>query len=340
LQGFRPFVDFFDHLQMTREHLAGARLLANTELIAKLESACIALLSDPSALRRLMDAAGELQNRIRLAESVLVSSAETSAFVERAFAKACRDQIARLCELAEVMSRARRPEVPGFDFDSRGGGWLLASIPELEIEGPAVLLAPLRIREWAQQRIGPSFPVRDIPAAGRERWFRSRTDEQLVFSFGLANVVQHELTHSMLALANDPVEERGEMDARRWQLYRKRPEIEEGLANFTAGVCSLVTLMKAKKGLKDNALPRLFRSPYEELWTKWQSLAYSTYAEYHADATDVYFKAWESNKLDYGAFAGLTKMFATNFSELNWEATFRALREGNIATGGKRSSPS
>lgn len=141
------------------------------------------------------------------------------------------------------------------------------------------------------------------------------------------------MTHAMLALPNDPIGEPDESMAGRWDLYRRDQSFEEGLANATAAISTAIALLKARFGIRGRALPDLTSRKYAPAFDELRPLLFDTYAGYHAESTEVFMQAWEANKRDFGAFAGLAKLFATNFAGLDWGGTFEELKRGRIATG-------
>ena len=95
------------------------------------------------------------------------------------------------------------------------------------------------------------------------------------------------------------------MNGQRDAFYQKRPDFEEGLANFTAAVCSTMQMMKAQRDVRGANLPMLHKGVYHDLLGDYAGFMRATYQAYHTESTDVFLQAWRANKLDYRAFAGI-----------------------------------
>ncbi len=334
ISGFGPVVRLFEAVEAVEEQLRGARFLSIPEVAGDLQASALRVLTDPASVAQLGRQCRAVEDLVGRALGVLGDDLLLRPHVNRAFGAELAARLHALLLAAEEVAHIRPPPVPGLSFEpGRGAGILFGSIKELDIEGPAILLAPRSIRDWAHKDLARHLRVGDVPHSGRADWFGARSDDELLFSLGIGNVLQHELTHAMLSLPNDPVQELGEKLAQQWSFYREHREFEEGLANFTAAVCSAVLLMKAREGIRGVDLPVLHRGKYAAMLPDYERLMKATYENYYADSTDVFFNAWRANNLDYGAFAGVVKMFATNFGGLNWLETFAGLQHGRILTG-------
>lgn len=338
IEGFEPVVALFHAVEAVNEHLAGVRLLQVAEVAGDLEAAAVRLVATPrdnttpSEQLWLLGASPErgpgarskeideidrqcraVEQLVDRAVSVLHDDEMLRPHVDLRFAKDLEKRLETLMDAARDVVRSEPPEIPGISFEpGRGSGVLFGSIKELDIEGPAVLLAPRSIRKWARETLDDYVRVHPISLQGRTEWFGARSDEDLLFSFALGNVLQHELTHAMLALPNDPGQDVVEMNGQRDAFYQKRPDFEEGLANFTAAVCSTMQMMKAQRDVRGANLPMLHKGVYHDLLGDYEGFMRATYQAYHTESTDVFLQAWRANKLDYRAFAGILHMYATN----------------------------
>lgn len=334
IQGFGPVIRLFEAVEAVEDQLRGAQLLRLGEVSGDLQATAMRLLTDPAALDVLSRQCGAVDDLVRRAVGVLEGDLLLRPHTSRPYLDELARRLAALMDAASRVAKTQPMPIPGLSFEpGRGSGVLFGSIDELDIAGPAVLLAPRRIREWAEGDLRRHLRPRDIPPQGRAEWFGAKSDDDLLFAIGLSNVVQHELTHALLALPNDPVQDIGEMSEQRWDFYRRNAKFEEGLANFTAAICTAVSLMKARFEIRGVGLPPLHRGRYASALPDYERLMKATYEGYHAASTDVFFHAWRENKLDYGAFSGLVKMFATNFGGLNWHETYKGLQNGQIQTG-------
>lgn len=334
IEGFGEVLQLFEAVEAVEAHLKGAQLLVLEKIIGSLQENAIALLTDGTVLAKLQRQCKSVVDMVSRAMDVLETDFMIQPYANRRYVDELRQKIDTLLQAAAAVAQMKPVAIPALSFaPGRGSGVIFGSIKELDIEGPAILLAPRRIQGWAETKLGRHVRPQEIDPRWSAEWFGAKTHADVVFSFGLANVLQHEMTHAMLALPNDPVQELAEMHHQHWHFYETKPEFEEGLANFTGAVCSAMMLMKARFGIRGVDLPVLHTGKYGKVIAEYDRLLTASYEGYFDHATNVFFDAWHANNLDYGAFAGLVKMFATNFGGLNWDVTFKGLAKGQIGTG-------
>jgi hypothetical protein len=214
---------------------------------------------------------------------------------------------------------------------------LLVSIPELDIEGPAIILAPANIAGWASgMPIDAKKVLPPFDDAAR-LWLGARRPDHLPFAVALGNVLQHEMTHGMLRLANDVPEGEDQEQSQNKQ-YRHYPLFEEGLANFIACLTTASAVLKCEEAVTGPGLPVLGGPKYRKRYDGLRPLIAWTFAGYHEESTEAFLRAWEGNARNVKAFAGLCAMFATDHAKTNWEDTYRALKDGVVSTTKERSS--
>lgn len=338
--GLEPLLALFERLKVLRDLVSGARLLRIAEPMGELTDLCHQVAGRRADLARLEEVAQQLAELVRRAGSTLDRDLFMRPHIDHHFAQELIRAIGEVVRAAQKANAAPEPAVPGTGFGrGRSSGLLFGSIPALQIEGPAILLAPNAITQWANGFKGLHEITEHIGADGMETWFGVVDREHRAAAVGLANVVQHELTHAMVALPNDPVEDVDQLFRRRWSLYEQQPSFEEGLCDATAAVATGVALLKAQFGINGRDLPRLHVGRYEKNWDRIFPAIRATYAAYHGAATDTWLQAWENNNRDFGAFSGAAKLYATNFSGNDWNRTFDEFRAGRISTGGNRVHP-
>lgn len=334
VRGLEPLLDLFDRLRELQELVRGVRILRVDGPMAELTAHCDAIAGRRGHLDQLELIAGQLGELVQWAADALGRDPFLRPYVDQDFVMQLEDAVAALLAAARRAAQAPDPKIPGTGFGpGRFSGVLFGSIPALQIEGPAILLAPGRITRWAEGFQGLHAITEDIDGGDMEAWFGVSDRSHRAAAVGLVNVVQHELTHAMVALPNDAVQDPDELFRARWSLYEEQPGFEEGLCDATAAVATGVALLKAHFGISGRGLPRLHRGRYERAWDNIFPALAETYAPYYGAETDTWLRAWESNKRDFGAFSGLVKLYATNFSGIDWEQTFREFQAGRISTG-------
>jgi hypothetical protein len=332
--GLEPLLALFDRLRALQGLVDGARLLQVSAAMGELTALCRDVARQRADLDRLEQVAGQLAELVQRAATTLERDIFVRPYVDQAFVRELVRTIDDVVRAAKAASSAHGPAVPGTGFGpGRSSGVLYGSIPALKIEGPAILLAPSAITRWADRFRGLHHITADIDDNDMETWFGVADLGHRAAAVGLVNVVQHELTHAMVALPNDAVQDAEELFKAQWALYNQQPGFEEGLCDATAAVATGVALLKARFGISGRSLPRLHRGKYEKAWNDIFPALAETYAAYHGAATDTWLRAWDSNNRDFGAFSGLVKLFATNFSGIDWPKTFKDFQAGRISTG-------
>jgi hypothetical protein len=330
-KSFAHVVELFHALGEVLGLIEGARLLDLREEADAMQRAALDALRDSEAMGRLIDALRTVHDVLMGAWDVL---RRDEAMAPRVF-EGYREHLGRAC--ARLDDAARRyvaigpPEIHGVSFEpGRHGGVLLQGIKELDIEGPAVVIAPASVLDWSR-----SMPTACLPAKrpdARLAWFGARRADDFPAAVALMNVLQHELTHAMLCLPNDPSEAESELRAAQDKLYAATPSFEEGMANFVAGLATTHALMKVQLGQRGSDLVPLTTKKHPEAFEAVAPILRWTYAGYHRDATEHFFGAWEENGRDFKAFSGLFALFATHMGANDWARTQKALAEKVIAT--------
>ena len=333
--GLEALLALFDRLRELQALVRGVRILRVAEPMAELTALCHAVAGRRGDLDQLEQVAGQIAELVQRAAHQLGRDLFLRPHIDHEFVEQLVEGVGAVVVAAKRAADAPDPEVPGTGFGAgRSSGVLFGSIPALQIEGPAILLAPGNITRWADRFAGLHDITGDIYGDDMEAWFGVSDPRHRAAAVGLVNVVQHELTHAMVALPNDAVQDTDELFRARWSLYGRQPGFEEGLCDATAAVATGVGLLKAQFGISGRGLPRLHQGKYEEAWNEIFPALAETYADYHGRETDTWLQAWENNKRDFGAFSGLVKLFATNFSGIDWDQTFRDFEDGRISTGG------
>ncbi|MCB9694482.1 MAG: hypothetical protein H6736_21950 [Alphaproteobacteria bacterium] len=335
VEGLGPLLGLFDRLQDVKGQLAGARLLGVGRTVADLDGFCLKLATDPSVLDEIRRNAGDVGELIERASGSLQRDMFVRPYVDPTFVADTREALRQLVTAAERVAVAKPPLIPGLGFDRvRNSGVLFGSIPELDIEGPAILLAPGAIREWSPVFDGLRGLVDQANPVACENWFGTPQREHRIFAIALANVLFHEMTHAMVALPTDAIDDEWRLLHERWAMYRDRPGFEEGLANATAAVASEVTILKVMFDIRGRDIPKLFEGRYAKPWQEVHHWIQRGHQDYHKDETEVFLRAWDKNKRDFKAFAGVVGMYATNFVDLDWAAIYKDLEGGRIGTTG------
>ncbi len=334
VSGLGPTLALFRALHDVQEILRGVRLLRIDAATRRLEELCLGLIQRKEKVDTLAHEAQQLGELVQRAIAALQRDLFVGPYVEPALAQQLQAAIAVLLRAAEAAVHAPMPEIPGTGFSTtRGSGVLFGGIPELDIEGPAILLAPARILGWAQGFGSLRAISHDIPDDWMEEWFGVKDPRHRAGAIALVNVLHHEMTHAMVDLPNDPIEDAQDLFAQRWRFYDQHPEFEEGFCNATAAVSTGVTLLKAMYEIKGRGLPKLHEGKYAAHWDEVFCALSPTWQDYHGDPTNIWLNAWQSNKRDFKAFSGLIGLYATNFSGFDWMATFAAFQRGQISTG-------
>jgi hypothetical protein len=328
----------FAALKELQRLVNGVRLLKLSALMGKLSKICHLVSGGQANLVQLDTLAKELIRLVQSAATELGRAELLRNHVDHNFVDQLVKATKHLVELAHSAHKASKespPSVPGTGFDKdRSSGVLFGSIPALNIEGPAILIAPNAVTEWANNFIHIKKFVGTVPKDGMAKWFGISNDAYGVAAVGLVNVLQHELTHAMVSLPNDPVQDSTELFRRQWLFYEQKPSFEEGLCNATAVVATGIALLKAKFDVAGRTPPNLHRGKYLEPSNELFHALEETYADYYRDATSIWLRAWQNNNRDFGAFSGLVKLYSTNFSGIDWEKTYREFENGRISTGG------
>ncbi len=328
---FAHVAKLFAALHAVLDLLAGARLLELTSEAEAIERSAIRGLEDSRHFDELRANLRQAREVIFAAHAALVREEAVQPHVAEGYFRAFDGACDELWRATEAYRQEGPPVVSGVSFDPRRpGGLLLQSIPELDIEGPAVVIAPARVLDWAKDM--PPPPLERSEEEVLQRWLGVRRRERVPGAVALANVLQHELTHAMVALPNDATEDEKSIAGVQNELYRRRPDFEEGMANFVAGLVTMHALMKARLRVRGNDVVPLSTRRYPEAFEALEPVLRWTYAEYHREETDHWFHAWEANGRDFKAFGGLLAMFATHPGANDWERTRQELATGVITT--------
>jgi hypothetical protein len=336
IPGIGPALELFRALNAVQELLGGVRLLRVQSVTASLERRCLDLIRGNGKVEDLAHEALQVGELVQRAVDALQRDLFVGPHVEPLLSKQLHEAITTLLRAADAVARSPSPELPGTGFSSeRPAGVLYGSIPELDIEGPAILLAPARILAWAD---GPAFRdlrglSRDIAPEWMEAWFGVRDHRQGVGAVALVNVLHHEMTHAMVGLPTDAVEDANHLFVQRWRFYDEHPEFEEGFCDATAAVSTGVALLKAMFDIKGRGIPRLNDGKYGSAWGPVASAIEPSWRDYYGDSTRTWLNAWEKNKRDFKAFSGVIGLYATNFGGFDWMQTFDAFQRGQISTG-------
>jgi hypothetical protein len=333
VRGLGPALGLFKALHDVQEILRGVRLIRLDDAERRLEDYCLALATGAGAVDDLANLADQVSQLVDRATVVLKADLFVGPYVAPGVAARLRVAIGALIDAAMLVRSSPLPELPGTGFSTRRpAGVLFGSIPELDIEGPAILLAPARILGWSRTFPGLHAVSKDLSAEGMEAWFGVKEPQQRAGAIALVNILHHEMTHAMVNLPTDPVQDAAELFEKRWTLYDDHPGFEEGFCDATAAVSTGVALLKAKFDIKGRGLPRLNVGKYAAPWEEVFAAIAPTYRGYYGADTDKWLTAWERNKRDFKAFSGVVGLYATNCSGFDWMATFKAFEGGQIST--------
>lgn len=334
LVGLSPALSLFQALHQVQGLLQRVSLLKIDGATHRLEDLCLKLAIGDGDVNELAYEVQQLVELVDRAVAALRRDLLVGPHVNNDLQPLLRDAVDTMMRSASAVLSAPLPNIPGTGFTGRRpSGVLFGSIPELDIEGPAILLAPASITAWSRQfdelrRVGER-----LAPASMELWFGVRQAHQLPAALALVNVLHHEMTHGMVSLPTDPVQDEYELFAERWRFYDQHPNFEEGFCDATAAVCTGVTLLKALHDIKGRDLPRLNTGRYSNDWDQVARALTPLWADYYGEATSTWLQAWDGNKRDFKAFSGVISLYATNFGGLDWMRTFTAFQQGQISTG-------
>lgn len=334
---FEAVARLFDSLQRFLSTVDGLSVLQVRERQEHLSALSHALLGDLSGAREACRVVHGFRHDAFAVQSVIGRDPTLSPQLNGEFFAALDQRSDELIGAIERFARAERPVIAGISFEpGRHGGVLLESIPELDIEGPAIVISPSRISEWAA-----SMPLEWTPrfSEASRTSLGARRPEHVGLAMAIGNVVQHEMTHAMLRLAND-VPQEVDQSASQNALYRRRPEIEEGIANSVAALTMSMAVLKTAGNIIGPRLLDLTSKRHGRAFQDIAPLVRWSFANYHRAASEEYLHAFEDNARNFKAFGGLLAMFATDHASIDWDATYEALTHGVISTtklrGGSR----
>ncbi len=339
--GASPFQSvhaIFAALERVLESIAGIRVLDLQQDAQKLEHCCFQILQGQAGPAEIHGLGASVLNLVERALIVLSEDRALKGYVRDDFRRELLQALRALEGAAESFQRSGPPAMDLVSFHpERHSGVVFQSIPELDIEGPAILVSPSSILHWSRgmPRLPGWLLERQRSREGLATWFGLRHPEEAPFALALANVVQHELTHAMLALPNDPVEEEDALHHGHIRLYHELPQFEEGFANFIAALGVNTALLKAHFGIRGNQMPGLASNKYGPPFDELRPLFHWSYERYHEKATEQFLHAWECNGRNLKAFSGLAAVYATDVFKNDWEKTFEALAQGRVSTGSR-----
>lgn len=204
---------------------------------------------------------------------------------------------------------------------SRHSGVIFEDIPDLDILAPAILLSPCAIAGWSK-RVLKTSPL-DVASP----WLGNTKPKNALLAIALGNVVQHELTHAMVALPSGADIDRAQLD-HQWALYRERPDIEEGMANFVAAVVTTNSIVVTERGLRNHQVVDFKKSDQD--WGELRDFAVSTFAEDGYASSEAYVRTWERLGCSMGDFGGALHAFSTHAKDTDWHRFMEALHQGRI----------
>lgn len=162
-----------------------------------------------------------------------------------------------------------------------------------------------------------------------EQWLGTRDHKMVGFSLALGNVVQHELTHVLLGLSNDPNPRDVMAQVReQWSQYERMPGVEEGICNFVANLVTLNTVSLAEKGVRNHQVVSYRKSP--ECIQKYRRLLDALTGNYFSSETGCLWSAWERTGMSFGDFGGVLNAYATHIKDNNWDGFYEHLGESRI----------
>lgn len=345
----------FGHLQPVVDALSRAWLLELRKDAAAIEEAAVGLAVATVRDDGVDEAFSALREALAVARDVpetalraLERESEVAPRLRRQVVSALRQRVDAATHAAERLARLRPRRavqqvgvVPGHP-----GGLLGEGLEALNIEAPAVILAPRRIERWSRtlaQEV-PSLHeaiVREERQAGRRErepsLWRQPAQLSLAFRLALTNVTAHELTHVLVRLPS--VSGRAvtrEADEARDALYRHDPGVEEGAANFLGGLATLHEvgeLLDAHAGYPvEGRAGRARRgADWQRLWHQHQDLVEATVGDYHRGASLAWLKGWQGTERELSALAGVFNVLALNPSATDWGRTMGELEEGIVS---------
>lgn len=334
IRGIGPWIEFFRVIHDFDELLGQARIIKFLDLPEKIRETAIAALNDSLKRQELKDLISKAAKVVAKVGRRLRTSKIVNEYLDESFVESVHETANYLLTLLERLPTgadpSQLPEIPGISFDEqRSSGVLFGSIPSLDIFGPALLLSPTAILKWSK---GRDIAIQNRNLHGFERWFGVSGFANAAVAVAVSDVVLHELTHAMIALPNDPVQKPSELFDAHWSHYSRTPGFEEGFCNALAVIATGIMLLKAERDIKGKELPQLERGENAALWKRIFPSLQWLYQNYYGKETNDWLNAWTKNKYDFGAFAGLVKMYSTNISDMNWDATYAAMQQGVIST--------
>lgn len=329
IEGFGVFVELFDALREIESLLGQAKLLDLAFQLDRVALACMDFVAGKGEAEEAFARLGGPLGVVKRSLDLLGHDPAVSPYLSGWYPVEVDAAVRRLGTIIEKCKGAKVGGVPGVSFEQgRRSGLLLANIPELGIDGPAILVAPGRIATWTEG--WPAFEIRASRSGpgGQRLRVGGWRDSSDAFLVAVGNVVQHELTHAMLRVRTDHSANRAAVARAQDQLYRDIPDLEEGIANFVAYICTATSLIEMlgdrKRGRDEMAWM------FDELHEAVRSL----HADYHEQATDDLLCAWRGHRCNLGAFAGFISLFATDTAVVNWPLAFSRLPRGEISTAG------
>lgn len=327
--GFGAVAALFAALNSFLAVVNGLSVLRVAELQDELRSGCLALLAERGAVDDVRASVKCLLREGRSLRALILTSPDLGPRLDEDFFERLERTALALLKSIEAFIHAPRPHLSGVSFDdSRFGGVLFDGIPELDIEGPAIVIAPSHILAWSDD-VGEDL-MRHHSDTSR-MWLGARKPEQFRFAMALSNVVQHEMTHAMLRLANDAPPESDQAGSQ-WALYRRNPAIEEGIANFVAVLTMMTALLKSSGNLSGPKMIDFTSRKSGRVFDSLRPFIRWSYENYHAETTEAFLNAWEGNARNFKSFAGLLAMFATDHASIDWDAAVVRLAQGEVST--------
>lgn len=224
---------------------------------------------------------------------------------------------------SKALPRKPKGLIRGFG-EGRNGGIVFQDIPELDIRAPAVLVSPLSILRWSERH--PLPEIRPV-----EQWIGIRDPKLVRFALALGNVVQHELTHVLLGLSNDP-RPKDDMSQvqHHWDLYERMPHLEEGIANFLANLVTLNTMGLVAKEVRNHQIVDYRSRNHLQMLRHWSPYLEAVTGAYYPTETSCLLKAWEQTGMSFGDFGGVLNAYATHIKDSRWERFYEHLGAGRI----------
>lgn len=322
---FSPIYELLRSIADYEERLQGLRIFDLSAELSQLWQAVVGLVGGEGSSADCSKALGRVSEPVAALWRTIVADADglgahASVMWHQAFTD-CENQVRR--NLGKPLPREPRGLIRGFG-EGRSSGILLQDIPELDIRAPAVLLSPLSIMHWAEDHPRVNFAPEQV-----EQWLGTRDRTMVGFSLALGNVVQHELTHVLLGLSNDPNPREDSAQVRQqWSLYERMPEIEEGICNFVANLVTLNTVSLAEKEVRNHQIVSYRKSP--EILRRHRPLIDALTGDYFSAETSCLWNAWERTGMSFGDFGGVLNAYATHIKDNNWDGFYEHLGEGRI----------